>query len=169
VLSTIVSQRCVCLVEDLLHICDEPNLFQFITHQASTLSLALYLQLRSTIVSSHYLHTLRAINHLPTFSKMRFHIITAVVFMFTSACDGQAILDILPDNSYHAIEHGRETALTLSPTSHIKGRTFDRFVQIWLENEEDNVTPNDRKAFNPKVTYFTNPSQRTSSGLRLVE
>ncbi|KAK4197677.1 phosphoesterase family-domain-containing protein [Triangularia verruculosa] len=33
-----------------------------------------------------------------------------------------------------AVAAARATALTLSPTSNVAGRTFDRFVQIWLEN-----------------------------------
>ncbi|KAK4190883.1 phosphoesterase family-domain-containing protein [Podospora australis] len=33
-----------------------------------------------------------------------------------------------------AVAAARATALTLSPTSNVVGRTFDRFVQIWLEN-----------------------------------
>lgn len=32
------------------------------------------------------------------------------------------------------IEKARATAVPLSPTSHVKGLAFDRFIQIWLEN-----------------------------------
>lgn len=35
-----------------------------------------------------------------------------------------------------AIANARDTALTLSPTSYVKGKTFDRFVNIWLENTD---------------------------------
>ena len=34
-----------------------------------------------------------------------------------------------------AVAKAAATALTLSPTSSVSGLTFDRFVQIWLENE----------------------------------
>ena len=34
-----------------------------------------------------------------------------------------------------AVAKAAATALTLSPTSSVAGLTFDRFVQIWLENE----------------------------------
>lgn len=35
-----------------------------------------------------------------------------------------------------AVAAARATALTLSPTSSVAGTTFDRFVQIWLENTD---------------------------------
>ncbi|KAK1752837.1 phosphoesterase family-domain-containing protein [Echria macrotheca] len=35
-----------------------------------------------------------------------------------------------------AVAAARATALTLSPTSSVAGNTFDRFVQIWLENTD---------------------------------
>jgi hypothetical protein len=35
-----------------------------------------------------------------------------------------------------AVAEAAATALTLSPTSSVAGLTFDRFVQIWLENED---------------------------------
>jgi hypothetical protein len=35
-----------------------------------------------------------------------------------------------------AVAKAAATALTLSPTSSVAGLTFDRFVQIWLENED---------------------------------
>ncbi len=34
-----------------------------------------------------------------------------------------------------AVAKAAATALALSPTSSVAGLTFDRFVQIWLENE----------------------------------
>ena len=36
------------------------------------------------------------------------------------------------------------TALTLSPTSNVPGKTFDRFVQIFLENEDFSIASGDR-------------------------
>ncbi|RDW60714.1 acid phosphatase phoa-2 [Coleophoma cylindrospora] len=35
-----------------------------------------------------------------------------------------------------SIAAARATALTLSPTSYVRGKTFDRFVNIWLENTD---------------------------------
>ena len=36
------------------------------------------------------------------------------------------------------------TARTLSPTSNVKGKTFDRFVQIFLENQDYDIAAGDR-------------------------
>ncbi len=43
-----------------------------------------------------------------------------------------------------AVEAARATAKTLSPVSSIKGKTFDRFVQIWLENTDFDMAAGDR-------------------------
>ncbi|KAJ2985251.1 hypothetical protein NUW58_g5638 [Xylaria curta] len=48
-----------------------------------------------------------------------------------------------------SIEAARATALTLSPTSNVKGRTFDRFVQIFLENEDYTIAAGD-----PNLKYL---------------
>ena len=37
------------------------------------------------------------------------------------------------------------TAVTESPTSHVKGKAFDRFVVIWLENTDYSKAAQDRK------------------------
>lgn len=42
-----------------------------------------------------------------------------------------------------AVAQAAATALTLSPTSSVAGLTFDRFVQIWLENEDYNAAIKD--------------------------
>lgn len=44
-----------------------------------------------------------------------------------------------------AVAKAAATALTLSPTSDVKGLTFDRFVQIFLENVDYSVAVADRK------------------------
>lgn len=46
-----------------------------------------------------------------------------------------------------SVAAARATALTLSPTSNVKGKTFDRFVQIWLENTDYDMAAGDRKCF----------------------
>lgn len=37
------------------------------------------------------------------------------------------------------------TALTLSPTSKVKGKSFDRYVSIWFENTDYDMAAGDRK------------------------
>jgi acid phosphatase len=44
-----------------------------------------------------------------------------------------------------SIAAARATALTLSPTSSVKGKTFDRFVQIFLENQDFKIAAGDRQ------------------------
>ncbi|KAK6854654.1 Acid phosphatase [Apiospora arundinis] len=48
-----------------------------------------------------------------------------------------------------SVAAARATALTLSPTSNVQGKTFDRFVQIWLEN-----TDYDMAAGDPSLSYL---------------
>jgi acid phosphatase len=44
------------------------------------------------------------------------------------------------------------TAKTESPTSHVKGKVFDRYVSIWFENTDFDMAAADRKAsLQPKV------------------
>jgi hypothetical protein len=43
-----------------------------------------------------------------------------------------------------AVEAARATARTLSPTSSVRGKTFDRFVNIWLENPDFDMAAGDR-------------------------
>ena len=44
-----------------------------------------------------------------------------------------------------AVSKAAATALTLSPTSSVKGLTFDRFVQIFLENTDYSMAIGDRE------------------------
>lgn len=37
------------------------------------------------------------------------------------------------------------TAKSASPVTHVKGKAFDRFVQIWLENTDYDLAIGDRK------------------------
>ena len=41
------------------------------------------------------------------------------------------------------------TALTDSPTSHVKGKAFDRYVSIWFENTDFDMAAADRKFSHP--------------------
>lgn len=45
-----------------------------------------------------------------------------------------------------SVAKARATALTESPTSYIKGKTFDRFVAIWCENTDYSSAAGDRIA-----------------------
>lgn len=45
-----------------------------------------------------------------------------------------------------SVAKARATALTESPTSHVKGKTFDRFVTIWCENTDYSGAAGDRTA-----------------------
>jgi acid phosphatase len=38
------------------------------------------------------------------------------------------------------------TARTDSPTSHVKGKAFDRYVSIWFENTDFDMAAADRKS-----------------------
>jgi hypothetical protein len=59
---------------------------------------------------------------------MHFSVVAAATLAFVSACKAQAVLAI-PHPSEKDIQASRETALTLSPTSHVRGRSFDHFVR----------------------------------------
>ncbi|KAI0908844.1 phosphoesterase family-domain-containing protein [Ustulina deusta] len=48
-----------------------------------------------------------------------------------------------------SIQAARATALTLSPTSNVQGKTFDRFVQIFLENQDYSIAAGD-----PNLAYL---------------
>lgn len=48
-----------------------------------------------------------------------------------------------------AVAQAQATALTLSPTSNIPGKTFDRFVTIWLENTDYSMA-----AADPNLQYL---------------
>jgi hypothetical protein len=43
-----------------------------------------------------------------------------------------------------AVDTEAATALTFSPTSNIRGKKFDRFVTIWLENQDYDIAAADR-------------------------
>jgi hypothetical protein len=51
-----------------------------------------------------------------------------------------------------SIAQAAATALTLSPTSNVQGKTFDRFVQIFLENTDYSIAAGDRTPFSSHIT-----------------
>lgn len=62
-----------------------------------------------------------------------------------------------------AVAAAKATALTLSPVSSIKGKRFDRFVQIWLENTDYSMAAGDRKLLRP-LSGDTNLKSITTMG-----
>lgn len=52
------------------------------------------------------------------------------------AVAGQALAANFTATDSTNVHAAQATALTLSPTSHVKGKAFDRFVVIWLENTD---------------------------------
>jgi hypothetical protein len=53
-----------------------------------------------------------------------------------------------------AVAKARATALTLSPTSNVAGKTFNRFVTIWMENTDYAIAAGDRKLYFPLLFDF---------------
>ena len=69
--------------------------------------------------------------------------------------------------STSAVEAAAATALTLSPTSHVKGKAFDRFVVIYLENVDNTVAYADRE-YSP-VFVFVRPNAKSNCIANLAE
>lgn len=57
-----------------------------------------------------------------------------------------------------AVNAAQATAKTSSPTSHVKGKAFDRIAIIWLENTDYDLAIGDRKC-------ATAPSKNITSAL----
>jgi acid phosphatase len=53
-----------------------------------------------------------------------------------------------------AVYAAQATAKTESPTSHVKGKAFDRFVTIWFENTDFEVAAADGKLSHPIYSSF---------------
>ncbi|KAK0103535.1 hypothetical protein ONS95_005555 [Cadophora gregata] len=71
---------------------------------------------------------------------MQFSSIVAVALAFATTGHAQ---NPNPPTGAAAVEAARATAKTLSPVSSIRGKTFDRFVQIWLENTDFDMAAGD--------------------------
>jgi hypothetical protein len=65
------------------------------------------------------------------------------------ALSGQALAVNFTSTSPADVAAARDSALTLSPTSKVHGRAFDRFVTIWLEN-----TDFDKAASDPNLAWL---------------
>jgi acid phosphatase len=77
-----------------------------------------------------------------------------------AAVAGSAVADSFT-NKYTAtatadVAAARATAKTLSPTSNVKGKVFDRLAVIWLENTDYDLAAGDRK-FHPHVAHIVRP------------
>ncbi|THX77992.1 phosphoesterase-domain-containing protein [Aureobasidium pullulans] len=65
------------------------------------------------------------------------------------ALSSQAVAVNLTATAAADVAAARASALTLSPTSNVKGKAFDRFVVIWLEN-----TDYDKAASDPNLVWL---------------
>lgn len=73
---------------------------------------------------------------------MRFSISQLVVVAFVTIAAAQTQYTA---TGAAAVAKARATALTESPTSSVKGKTFDRFVAIFLENTDYDTATADRE------------------------
>jgi hypothetical protein len=64
--------------------------------------------------------------------------------MFHKAVDSTVIPSTMDAPAVSAVDAEAATALTFSPTSNVKGKKFDRFVTIWLENQDYDIAAADR-------------------------
>lgn len=79
------------------------------------------------------------------FIDMRFHYVLALAAAFGNSASGQKT-QYTSTAVFTAVEAAKATALTLSPVSSIKGKRFDRFVNIFLENTDYDMAAGDRKS-----------------------
>jgi hypothetical protein len=87
-----------------------------------------------------------------------FHFFFRFIMHFSSflAAIAVAIVGTNAQTQYTAtnaasVAAARATAMTLSPTSSVKGKTFDRFVNIFLENTDFDMAAADRKTSLPAL------------------
>jgi hypothetical protein len=72
---------------------------------------------------------------------MRFSLVSAIAIV-------GGVSSVIAQNtatSTSVVEAAAATALTLSPTSHVWGKAFDRFVVIYLENTDQTTAFEDRE------------------------
>ena len=68
-----------------------------------------------------------------------------VTFLLAIAGGVSSVVAQNTDTSSAAVASAAATALTLSPTSHVKGKAFDRIAIIWLENTDQAAALADRE------------------------
>jgi acid phosphatase len=87
---------------------------------------------------------------LPQVFKMRFSASAVVASLASAAIAAPAASGASPTATDAAdVYAAQATALTESPTSHVKGKAFDRYVSIWFEN-----TDYDMAAADPNFAFF---------------
>ena len=52
------------------------------------------------------------------------------------------------------VHAAQATTLSKSPTSHIKGKAFDRYVSIWFENTDYDMAAGDRRLIISSVSHM---------------
>jgi acid phosphatase len=70
---------------------------------------------------------------------------SAVTFLLAIAGGVSFVVAQNTATSTSAVEAAAATALTLSPTSHVKGKAFDRIAIIFLENTDSDAAFADRE------------------------
>jgi acid phosphatase len=78
--------------------------------------------------------------------RVRSFVAASVAFATTSNAQTQ-----YTSTGTAAVAAAKATAKTLSPTSSVPGKSFDRFVNIWLENTDFEMAAGDRT---PLLSYF---------------
>ena len=78
---------------------------------------------------------------------MLFNYLSVVVTTLIASVYGQTQYTATKAASVAA---AKATARTLSPTSYVKGKSFDRVVQIWLENTDFGMAQGDRTYHNDR-------------------
>lgn len=73
--------------------------------------------------------------------KMRVRSFVAAAAAFATTSNAQTQYT---STGTDAVAAAKATAKTLSPTSSVPGKTFDRFVNIWLENTDYDMAAGDR-------------------------
>lgn len=68
-----------------------------------------------------------------------------VTFLLAIAGGVSSVVAQNTATSTSAVEAAAATALTLSPTSHVKGKAFDRIAIIFLENTDSSAAFADRE------------------------
>jgi hypothetical protein len=82
-------------------------------------------------------------------SFITFAMLYSTLAVSAIALSSQALAANLTSTSPADVAAARNSALTLSPTSNVKGKVFDRFVTIWLEN-----TDYDKAASDPNLAWL---------------
>jgi hypothetical protein len=69
---------------------------------------------------------------------------THLLSMFHKDVESNANASTMNAPAVAAVDPEAATALTFSPTSNVGGKKFDRFVTIWLENQDYDIAAGDR-------------------------